>query len=833
MTVPRISLPFPPEEYSAKDQRELRRRLQLHFEQLNGLIVPTQTRPFIYARDLGVAGDGVSDDTIAMNRAFREAAAQRAILYCGKMRIKISGPLYSQGCPGLLFDEASFGVDPDEDPGIIASGTGYTMLSLWGFVSAFNATFFGEAPAQAVNGVITGNDIPASVLEPDADAWDSGTSYAVDDYVTSGGATYICQVANTNQTPVASLGEWDIATPYSIGDHVLYKGSVYRATAGGTGHEPFDVAFWTAAYWSATAYRHVTFSKIGRVRVCELDGFGLQVNDLWDCIIEDISIEKCGNASEYAFSIQSAIGDTSNMSHILRLQVEQSNKRAIYIDPSTLSCVIDNIHSERGTPDAAHVMWNIGAARSVFNAGRFHATGATTTNTRMELHGENTLVSSFNLQDASIVLDGASLSPLKLIQPNFNDSLVTVQYANHSGKILIDGGSIGEIATAIEPDKIQTLYVSHTKIETLTVGDCGNPASVTSQVFDSCRIGTLASGSPFSAARFIDCVIDACGDLLEYRTELIRTSVTNAGTLAGQGAVICDGAVFHCNVTMDSGSSLVGGNGSKVFGNLAQTTDCSSLLDPTWTITGTVTGLGIPTGGPNVGWDSALKYYKGQYHHNYNPAVGDPMGWVCTTTGVDGVYVFSTVASTGSAYPAVSTNTPNTIVLRDGSGNFAAQNVTVNQLIGALQKTLTRGGYLTGGNFNNAADQTWAVDATTAATASKVVARDGSGYITGKRVTVEDGILWFNAALDRYIYYDGTNWHIISGGLNVDSVNAAATIKISGTQVLQSRETGWTALTNTATKGGGYDTTTVTLAQLAAVVKALVDAMIIHGLIGA
>ena len=39
-------------------------------------------------------------------------------------------------------------------------------------------------------------------------------------------------------------------------------------------------------------------------------------------------------------------GDTCNMSHIMRLQVENSTENAIYVSPNTLSCVIDNIHSE-------------------------------------------------------------------------------------------------------------------------------------------------------------------------------------------------------------------------------------------------------------------------------------------------------------------------------------------------------------------------------------------------------------------------------------------------------------------------------------------------------
>jgi len=53
-----------------------------------------------------------------------------------------------------------------------------------------------------------------------------------------------------------------------------------------------------------------------------------------------------------------------------------------------------------------------------------------------------------------------------------------------------------------------------------------------------------------------------------------------------------------------------------------------------------------------------------------------------------------------------------------------------------------------------------------------------------------------------------------------------------GNQVVSGRKTGWTAATGTATKTT-FDTTTVTTEQLAERVKALIDDLISHGLIGA
>ena len=68
-----------------------------------------------------------------------------------------------------------------------------------------------------------------------------------------------------------------------------------------------------------------------------------------------------------------------------------------------------------------------------------------------------------------------------------------------------------------------------------------------------------------------------------------------------------------------------------------------------------------------------------------------------------------------------------------------------------------------------------------------------------------------------------------TGGLNLASTKV---MSVAGTQVVTSRRTGWGAPTGTATRTT-FDTGTVTTAQLAERVKALIDDLITHGLIGA
>lgn len=62
-------------------------------------------------------------------------------------------------------------------------------------------------------------------------------------------------------------------------------------------------------------------------------------------------------------------------------------------------------------------------------------------------------------------------------------------------------------------------------------------------------------------------------------------------------------------------------------------------------------------------------------------------------------------------------------------------------------------------------------------------------------------------------------------------LNVSDGYKVNGTTVLRGRITGWTAATGTATRAT-FATGSVTTAQLAERVKALIDDLMTHGLIG-
>jgi hypothetical protein len=74
---------------------------------------------------------------------------------------------------------------------------------------------------------------------------------------------------------------------------------------------------------------------------------------------------------------------------------------------------------------------------------------------------------------------------------------------------------------------------------------------------------------------------------------------------------------------------------------------------------------------------------------------------------------------------------------------------------------------------------------------------------------------------------------LLLNNTGLDILDTGSVLKIESTQVVQARETGYTAMTGTANKATSYATSTITLQQLAERVKSLQDSLTTHGLIGA
>ena len=90
----------------------------------------------------------------------------------------------------------------------------------------------------------------------------------------------------------------------------------------------------------------------------------------------------------------------------------------------------------------------------------------------------------------------------------------------------------------------------------------------------------------------------------------------------------------------------------------------------------------------------------------------------------------------------------------------------------------------------------------------------------------------FSTDLTRKFYHNGSGYQFCGpAGTPVAQIADNGTYYVGANQIIGSRNTGWTASTGTATKGG-FNASSVTLPQLASQVKALQDALTLHGLIG-
>jgi hypothetical protein len=92
----------------------------------------------------------------------------------------------------------------------------------------------------------------------------------------------------------------------------------------------------------------------------------------------------------------------------------------------------------------------------------------------------------------------------------------------------------------------------------------------------------------------------------------------------------------------------------------------------------------------------------------------------------------------------------------------------------------------------------------------------------------------FNAALSRKLYHDSTGFRFADAANTILAkiTDTGAYQGTGGVQIIGARQAGWGAPTGTATRTT-FATSTVTLEQLAQRVKAIVDDLTTHGLIGA
>ena len=478
--------------------------------------VQAKLRQYTSAQDFGAVGDGVTDDTVALQNCFTYANSTARVAFLPAGVYLISGPLTAPA-PGIEMENAGYGSGA-ADSYIKVTGTGYTALTITYVTTRFNVTLGGTG--NAVNGILL-------------------------------------------QQPI--LG---------------------------------------------------TFNKI---RVYNLNGFGVKINRCFDCTFEHISVELCGNASEYAFSMNDD-GDTCNMSHIMHLQVELSNRKAIYISPNTVSCVFDNIHSERQTPNVADTTWVLGGNRCLYNAGRYESL-ATASDASLILNAANTTFTNLLVEGAiPVIFDAYSSSGMTLITPEIQGTLRAA--VGQSGLITIIGGTIATIQ-----GQNSRYNVNGTRITTLSVGT--SSFNRQNARFQNCAIASLVSTTADSAATFDKCII-AEGNTMLTVYEFLNSQATFAAAstdLSFQTRYLVS-SQFTGNIIV---SETTGGGyiiDSAIVGNYSSTANLTGWRFVNTSVSGTAY-----TAPPNVG-----TWVTGDRHTNPKPTVGQPKSWVVTVSGTPGTW---------------------------------------------------------------------------------------------------------------------------------------------------------------------------------------------------
>lgn len=364
-------------------------------------------------------------------------------------------------------------------------------------------------------------------------------------------------------------------------------------------------------------------SSFEYIRVYNLNGFGLKVKRGWDNLFQNISVEECGNSTNYAFSFEDD-GDTGNMTNFLRLQVELSNQKAIYISPNTLSCVFQNIHSERTKVSIVNSnTWVLGGIRCVYSAVRLNAmnSGNYKANKAVCLLSGAQLTITGLLVEGEIGVMANAFSPngtILLENPEINGKMKK----SGNGKTILTGGHLKRF----EGDT-GGMILQHAQVDEIDLGFSTNRETALN--VHNCIVSNLSSTSKQGRIDAHNTMINA-GSFAGAETYLTG-SIFNTGTaLIDYRRVLLINSQLRGNLTLDFGY-LECLAGSKITGDLTVGPGRQVIFDASSVVTGSVTGYGPPQVSQYAGG-----FVAGQRTYNPKPQLGQPTSWICTADGTKG-----------------------------------------------------------------------------------------------------------------------------------------------------------------------------------------------------
>lgn len=415
------------------------------------------------------------------------------------------------------------------------------------------------------------------------------------------------------------------------------------------------------------------------VRVNGLNGYGLKLQQMYDTTIKSISVELCGNATNYAFQITDG-NDTSNTSFIAHLQVEQSQEKAISISGNSLLIHIGQIHSERATVSNPNtIVWDIQGNRCQYDCLRLSSN--TPSNSVAQLFCYNTTYTDLLSEGAIMVtVQGYNGGACTLVNPEIQGTYNLA--SGQGGKVTVIGGNIASVTNYLRGATFygaiigsvsfnQLAQITECTFNTCTIGTVDSSSVVANAQFSGCtvttftrhygcayrvvggyigtlnlgdvgggdetgfqatqvEIGTLAMQDGGSGGTFRSCQIDTFGTLnVPAGKTVFLGCILKTGVAVNYKTFVFRDMVINGNVSSDSG--VIELYATKIIGTLTYASASAGIYDAASSVTGTVTNTGV---NPYAG-----AWTVGQRTFNLIPTVGQPKSWVCTVAGSPGTWV--------------------------------------------------------------------------------------------------------------------------------------------------------------------------------------------------
>jgi hypothetical protein len=513
-----------------------------------------------------------------------------------------------------------------------------------------------------------------------------------------------------------------------------------------------------------------------------------------------------------------AVAYSSNVSTGSAPFIVQSTTKVANLNADLLDDYTTSIATVANTIPVRDSSGNIYANVLVVNS--ISATSLVNGNSNVSIPSANGNVNISSAGNANVVVvTGTGINVAGTLNASGNANVGNIGAA--SGVFTNVSGN-GRALTSLSASNIDTGTLSQDRLanSSLTINgvsiSLGGSGNITANVTQSLSNGAYLTGGSFNGGTAVTLAVDATNAATANKVVArdangsFNANVVTANTFVGniQGN-ISSGSFANGN----SNVNIPAANGNV---NISAVGNANILV---------VTGTGV-----NV---------AGTFNATGNITGDNIIGNGQALTGLNASNITSgTLSQSRLANSSLTVN--GTSISLGGSGTVTA-NTT---------QTLTRGTYLTGANFNGGTATTWAVDATDAATANKVVARDANGSFIANVITantfsgivIGDGANLANLNASNLssgtvpsARLSGTYTITVSGSAttagtvttaaqpNITSVGTLTSLSVSGNVAAGNlTSTGVLSVTGTGTSsiGGNLDMTSNNITNLATPVNA-------------